>query len=163
MDAWSPLTPGQLARELTIIDAYVILRTQLEGTRKVIGKYPRTSGLLSAGIFFIVSAAGMLVCFWKFTAPFDASTGTRGRRMRGLGGMGGGGASTLTGIGLAAEKLRILERERPTRFSERTDRDREREIALEIAREAAAIKKEEESTVRTPLLVVLTLNGLTDC
>ena len=80
--------------------------------------------------------------------------------MRGVGGMGGGGASARAGIGLAAEKLRMLERERPARFSERTDRDREREIALEIAREAAAIKKEEESTVRGPLLV---LNGLSDC
>src|SRR5258706_121260 len=105
MDAWSPLTPGQLARELTIIDAHLILRTQLEGTRKVIGKYPRTSGLLSASIFFIVSVVGMLVCFWKFTVPFDASTGTRGRRMRGLGGMGGGGTGALAGIGLGTEKL----------------------------------------------------------
>lgn len=156
MDAWSPLTPGQLARELTIIDAHLILRTQLEGTRKVIGKYPRTSGLLSASIFFIVSVVGMLVCFWKFTVPFDASTGMRGRRMRGLGGMGGGGSggvSTLAGIGLGTEKLRLLGRERPARFSERTGRDREREIALEIAREAAAIKKEEESTVRAACLI----------
>lgn len=77
--------------------------------------------------------------------PFDASTGARGRRMRGL----GGGAGGFAGIGLATEKLRVLERERPTRFSERTGRDREREIALDIAREAAAIKKEEESTVRS--------------
>ena len=106
------------------------------------------SGLLSASIFFIVSVVGMLVCFWKFTVPFDASTGMHGRRMRGLGGMRAGGAGRFAGIGLATEKLRVLERERPTRFGERTDRDRERGIALEIAREAAAIKKEEESTVR---------------
>ena len=148
MDAWSPLTPGQLARELTIIEAHLILRTQLEGTRKVIGKYPRTSGLLSAGIFFIVSAVGMLLCFWRFTAPFDASVGVHGRRMRGLGGMRGAGGSGLAGIGLGGERLRMLERGRPERFSERMDRDREREIELAIARETAAIKKEEESTVR---------------
>lgn len=153
MDAWSPLTPGQLARELTIIDAHLILRTQLEGTRKVIGRYPRASGLLSASIFFVISAGGMLLCFWRFTAPFDASAGMHGRRMRGLGGMrsaAGGGrvsASVLRGIGLAEEKLRMLEHGRPARFSERMDRDQEREIELEIAREAAAIKEEEESTV----------------
>ena len=86
--------------------------------------------------------------------------------MRGLGGTGGAGGGRprgLAGIGLAAEKLRMLERERPVRFSERTDRDREREIELEIAREAAAIKKEEESTVRVVLLVGLVLNGFSTC
>lgn len=146
MDAWSPLTPGQLARELTIMDAHLILRTQLEGTRKVIGKYPRMSGLLSASIFFIVSALGMLLCFWRFTAPFDASAGIHGRRTRGLGGVGsaGGRAGGLAGIGLAGEKLRMLERGRPARFSERMDRDLDRVVKLEIAREAAAIKEEEE-------------------
>jgi hypothetical protein len=51
-----------------------------------------------------------------------------------------------------------LESERPARFSERTDHDREREIALEIAREAAAIKKEEDSTVGALLLIMLVLN-----
>ena len=152
MDAWSPLTPGQLARELTIIEARLMLRTRLEGTRKVIGKYPRMSGALSASMFFIVSAAGMLVCFWRFTTPFDAGAGMHGRRMRGVGGSGGAGgagggrAGALAGIG-----QRVLERERPARFSERADRNREREMELEIAREAAAMKKEEESTVRTLL------------
>ena len=82
--------------------------------------------------------------------------------MRSLNGMGGGRGSALAGIGLAAERLKLLGRERPARFSERTDRDREQEIAREIAREAAAIKKEEESMVRAGLLVLLVLNGVPD-
>lgn len=91
-----------------------------------------------------------------------------GRRMRGLGGVrdarGGGKATALAGVGLAAERLRMLERGRPARFGERTDRDREREIKLEIAREAAAIKRE-ETTVRALLLLLVqtVLNEFTDC
>jgi hypothetical protein len=153
-DAWSPLTPGQLARELTIIDAHLTLRTQLAGTRRVIGRYPRTSGLLSAGTFFVVSVTGMLVCFWRFAAPFDASAGMYGRRMRGFGGtaaMGGlGGFAGVGGGPGVAERLRMLERDRPARFGERTraNWERDREFEREIAREAA-IKQEEESAAST--------------
>jgi hypothetical protein len=116
--------------------------------------YPCASGLLSAGTFFVVSVVGTLVCFWRFAAPFDASAGMYGRRMRGFGGtaaMGGlGGFAGVGGGPGVAERLRMLERDRPARFGERTraNWERDREFEREIAREAA-IKQEEESAAST--------------
>lgn len=59
----------------------------------MVGRYPNLAGLWSAVTFFVVSALGLVLCFWRFAAPFEGRVprGGVGAGMKALGLGGGGG------------------------------------------------------------------------
>ncbi|CAG7847882.1 SubName: Full=Uncharacterized protein {ECO:0000313/EMBL:CCA77826.1} [Serendipita indica DSM 11827] len=87
-DGWRSLGKGE-GREITVLDAHIQGAVLLHGTRRVVGRYPNATGLASSGIFFITSALGLVICFYRFAAPFET------RQMRGGRIAGGGGGPPL--------------------------------------------------------------------
>jgi hypothetical protein len=70
-DGWKSLGQGD-GREITVVESYVRGRVLLAGTRRVVGRYPNIAGFMSSIGFFVTSALGLLLCFYRFAAPFDA-------------------------------------------------------------------------------------------
>ncbi|PVF93942.1 hypothetical protein CPB86DRAFT_818425 [Serendipita vermifera] len=77
-DGWKSLGHGE-GREITVIESYVRGRVLLSGTRRVVGRYPNIAGFMSTIGFFVTSALGLLLCFFRFAAPLEA----RGPRIGG--------------------------------------------------------------------------------
>lgn len=90
-DAWKTLGRGE-GRELTVLEAYVRGTVLLQGTRRVVGRYPNLAGLFSSAAFFITSGLGLLLCFYRFAAPFEGRVprGGAGAGVKGAGMMGAG-------------------------------------------------------------------------
>ncbi|KIM25437.1 hypothetical protein M408DRAFT_331190 [Serendipita vermifera MAFF 305830] len=102
-DAWKTLGRGE-GRELTVLEAYVRGTVLLQGTRRIVGRYPNLSGLFSSVAFFVTSGLGLLLCFYRFAAPFE------GRAPRGGAGMGMKGAGMGAGMPLPPRPIpRTLE------------------------------------------------------
>ncbi|KAG8753120.1 hypothetical protein FRC14_006412 [Serendipita sp. 396] len=105
-DSWKSLGSGE-GREVTILEAFVRGSVQLHGTRRLVSKYPNVAGVLSSVSFFVTAALGLVLCFYRFSAPFE------GRQMRGKG-------MTDSGLPMPPKPVpRILEG-RPKRMSTAT-------------------------------------------
>ena len=91
-DAWKMLGRGE-GRELTVLEAYVRGTVLLQGTRRVVGRYPNLAGLFSSAAFFITAGLGLLLCFYRFAAPFEGRV-PRGGAGAGMGAKGLGAAGT---------------------------------------------------------------------
>ncbi|KAG8836298.1 hypothetical protein FRC17_007448 [Serendipita sp. 399] len=83
-DGWKSIGKGE-GREVTILEAFVKGSVQLHGTRKLVSKYPNTAGVVSSLGFFVTAALGLVLCFYRYSAPFE------GRQIRGKGMITSGG------------------------------------------------------------------------
>ena len=75
-----------------MLEAHVRGTVLLQGTRRVVGRYPNLAGLFSSATFFVTSGLGLVLCFYRFAAPFE------GRVPRG-GGAGAGAGRRAFGTG----------------------------------------------------------------
>jgi hypothetical protein len=100
-DAWKTLGRGE-GRELTVLEAYVKGKVLLQGTRRVVGRYPNLAGLFSSATFFVTSGLGLMFCFYRFAAPFDGRVprGGAGAGMKALKGMGMGAGVPIPPAGI---------------------------------------------------------------
>lgn len=82
-DSWKSIGTGE-GRELTVLEAHVTANVKLQGTRRIVGAYPNVAAIISSGAFFVTSILGLLLCFWRYTAPFEGVSSGRSARGRPL-------------------------------------------------------------------------------